>query len=106
MPPLAPNPLQRYIPSTADLARLERCHTFHPVIPELEQARRYEHIRALAKEVGKELLGMCPPSRELSLALTHLEEVVYWANASIARNEQLPPNPAAVSSGEEAPKSS
>jgi hypothetical protein len=30
---------------------------------------------------------MTPVSREQSLALTHLEEVVMFANAAIARNE-------------------
>ena len=27
-----------------------------------------------------------PESREKSLAITHLEEVIFWANAAIARN--------------------
>ena len=29
----------------------------------------------------------CPPSRERSLALTKIEEAMFWANASIARNQ-------------------
>jgi hypothetical protein len=28
-----------------------------------------------------------PASREQSLALTHLEDAVFWANAAIARHE-------------------
>lgn len=28
----------------------------------------------------------CQPSRETSLALTKLEEAMFWANASLARN--------------------
>lgn len=36
------------------------------------------------------LLGICPDSRELSTALTKLEEAVFWANAAIARNEKNP----------------
>lgn len=28
----------------------------------------------------------CPDSREKSLAITHIEEAVMWANAAIARN--------------------
>ena len=33
------------------------------------------------------LVDECPDSRELSVALTKLEEAVMWANAAIARNE-------------------
>ena len=33
------------------------------------------------------MIASCPDSRELSLALTNLEQAVFWANASIARNE-------------------
>jgi hypothetical protein len=36
---------------------------------------------ALAEFICKE----CPPSRELSIALTKVEEVMLWANAAIAR---------------------
>ena len=30
----------------------------------------------------------CPESREKSLAVTKLEEVVFWSNAAIAREEK------------------
>ena len=30
---------------------------------------------------------ICPPSRERSLAITKLEEALFWANASVARYE-------------------
>lgn len=30
--------------------------------------------------------NLCPDSRELSLAITKLEEAIMWANASIARS--------------------
>lgn len=76
-----------YKTANAALAtRLENDHSYHQ--PFGDQANRYEAVRRLAKEFGLELLHMCPPSRELSLALTHLEDVVYNANASIARNEE------------------
>lgn len=65
--------------------RLEKDFTYHP--PKETQPPRYEEIRAKAKEFAEMLLLDCPRSRELSLALTKLDEVVFWANASIARNE-------------------
>ena len=32
-----------------------------------------------------------PQSREQSLALTNVEQAIFWANAAIARNEGAPP---------------
>ena len=59
--------------------------TYHA--PKQDQISRYEEIRANAK-IFAELIDMdCPDSREKSIALTKLDEVVMWANASIARNE-------------------
>ncbi len=46
----------------------------------------FELIRGHAQEYALSLLDICPESRELSVALTKLEEVVFWANAAIARN--------------------
>lgn len=67
-------------------ARLEIAFTYHP--PFGDQAERYGTIRDYAKMFATCLCAQCPQSRELSLALTHLEEVVFWANAAIARNER------------------
>lgn len=69
-----------------DTEGLENRFTYHPV-KSSNQAQKYERIREYAKDLASTLDGMCPASRELSLALTHLEEVVFWANASIARHE-------------------
>ena len=59
--------------------------TYHA--PKGNQVKRYERIRAFAYDFAYMLCQACPESRELSLALTHLEEVVMFANASIARRE-------------------
>lgn len=59
--------------------------TYHP--PKDGQADKYHVIRENALEIAKGLVTACPPSRELSLALTKLEEAVFWANAAIARHE-------------------
>lgn len=76
----------KYTPKPEDLARLANNLRHHA--PRSDQAERYEANRRLLLEVGRSLLGNCPPSRELSLALTNLEEVCFWANAAIARNEE------------------
>jgi hypothetical protein len=48
---------------------------------------RYAEIRVKAGAFSLHLNEQCPPSRELSLAQTKLEEAVMWANAAIARHE-------------------
>lgn len=64
---------------------LDKRFTYHA--PKNDQPERYVLIRQTAKDFAALLSANCPPSRELSLALTKLEEVCFWANASIARNE-------------------
>jgi hypothetical protein len=59
--------------------------TYHP--PKDDQALRYEIIRERALDFAAFLDEKCPDSREKSLAITHLEDAVMWANAAIARNE-------------------
>lgn len=46
-----------------------------------------EHVRADAKQMLATIVLNCPPSRERSLALTHLEETVMWAVKSIVLAE-------------------
>ncbi len=60
-------------------------------------------IRHAGCVYAKLLNKLCPESREKSLALTHLEEVVFWANASIAREtyERLNNQPRKKDSGGE-----
>ncbi len=54
----------------------------------INQSERYDRIRHEAAKLSAMLNQACPPSRELSLAQTNLEQVVMWANAAIVRNEQ------------------
>lgn len=68
-----------------DFKDLENRFTYHA--PKEGQGDTYELIRNNAKGVAFVLDAHCPESREKSLAITKLEEVVFWANASIARNE-------------------
>lgn len=64
--------------------RVDNDFTYHA--PVGNQSDTYEVIRNTARTYAHWLVDTCPQSRELSLALTSLEEVVFWANASIARN--------------------
>jgi hypothetical protein len=66
-------------------AQIANNFTYHA--PKPSQIPKYEIIRERAKEFATELTLLCPSSRELSLAITELETVAFWANAAIARNE-------------------
>lgn len=68
-----------------DSADLENRFTYHP--PKDNQAARYEILRAAGRSLAEEINHSCPDSREKSLAITHLEDAIMWANAAIARNE-------------------
>jgi len=62
---------------------LKNRFTFHPA--SATQGKIYESIRAHAYEYALWLDETVPDSREKSLAMTHLEEVVFWSNAAVAR---------------------
>lgn len=60
--------------------------TYHP--PFGDQVERYAEIRAKILELAEFIIDKTPVSREQSLALTSLEQVMFNANAAIARNEK------------------
>lgn len=68
-----------------DGAELANRFTYHP--PKGDQAVRYSDIRRTGANLADVINLSAPDSREKSLAITHLEEAVMWANAAIARNE-------------------
>jgi hypothetical protein len=68
-----------------DSADLLNRFTYHPVV-NLEQGMLYSEVRGHALSFAQWLDNVAPDSRELSLAITHLEEAVFWANAAIARH--------------------
>lgn len=67
-------------------ARLENDFTYHP--PFGDQVERYAEIRAKLLEVALFIEDKTPVSREQSLAITSLEQAMFWANAAIARTEK------------------
>lgn len=68
-----------------DESELIRRFNYHP--PKNDQVTRYEAIRDWGKQLAAHIDDKCPDSREKSLAITHLEQAIMWANAAIARNE-------------------
>ena len=65
--------------------RIDNNFTYHPPTP--DQIERYPELRAAGKALCETICKLAPDSRERSVAMTKLEEVVMWANAAIARNE-------------------
>lgn len=64
--------------------RIENNFKYHA--PSGDQPYKYDAIRSKIKELAYMLSDECPDSREKSVAMTKLEEVMFWANASVARN--------------------
>lgn len=60
--------------------------TYHPPTP--ERVKAHEVIRAAHKNLALLIANYVPPGREHSLALTNLEQSMFWANAAIARGAQ------------------
>jgi hypothetical protein len=60
--------------------------THHP--PKKGQAEKYTEIREKALALALDIERLCPSSRESALAITHLEETVFFANAAIARRSE------------------
>lgn len=69
--------------------QIEEIFTYHA--PHGDQQARYIQLRETAKGFAHLINNTCPESREKALALTHLQQCVMCANASIAIHE-----PAAV----------
>lgn len=54
--------------------------------PNDEKVIAHENVRESCKAVAHYIDAAVPPGREKSLALTKLEEAMFWANAAIARS--------------------
>jgi hypothetical protein len=74
-----------YAETPSQQCQRENAFVYHA--PHGNQAERYTAIRTVAGKFAELLNTLCPGSRELSLAMTNLEQSVFWANAAIARNE-------------------
>jgi hypothetical protein len=65
---------------------LEKRFTYHQPTP--GRLDSYRSIRAIAADFAMTVSTLVPESREQALALTKIEEAMFWANAGIARNEE------------------
>lgn len=63
---------------------LNNIFTYHA--PKDGQPEKYVKLRDTAKELAFLICELTPVSREQSLALTKLEESIFFANAAIARH--------------------
>lgn len=58
---------------------------FHPATPENGRGEVHDAVRGNCLALASTLNALIPDGREKSLAMTHLEEVMFWANAAVAR---------------------
>lgn len=58
---------------------------FHPATTE-EKRDEHTSVRQNCRRLADFLNERLPEGREKSLAITHLEEVMFWGNAAIARD--------------------
>ena len=68
------------------LKRINNDFAHHPPKDE-DKVEAHERVRRTLHDAANDLVGLCPESRELSLALTNLEQAMFWANAAIARED-------------------
>lgn len=58
---------------------------FHPATT-AEKRDEHASVRQACRQLADKLNSDLPEGREKSLAVTKLEEVMFWANAAIARD--------------------
>lgn len=56
--------------------------------PNSESVTAHEMVRSRARALAGFINDFVPDGREKSLAITKLEEVMFWANAAIARQDR------------------
>lgn len=69
-----------------DQKELDNRFTFHPANTPDRQVN-HQSVRDECRDFSRYLNGLLPEGREKALALTHLEEVMMWSNAALARQE-------------------
>ncbi len=69
------------------MTREQLDNRFNYHAPKLDQAQRYEQIRAAIRDTAILCVGLTPVSPEQTRALNALDEAMFLFNASIARTE-------------------
>lgn len=70
--------------TSESIADIENRFSYHK--PTEKKASKHEAIRGDMLRTAHYWNGELPDGREKSLAITKLEEAMFWANAAIARN--------------------
>lgn len=65
---------------------MDRRFSFHAA-PDAEKRDAHTSVRRGCRNLGDFLNEKLPDGREKSLAITHLEEVMFWGNAALARED-------------------
>lgn len=71
-----------------DLRDLENRFTYHPPRDD-DDVELYRKIRQAGLQFALVVDAAAKESRELSLAITHIEDAVMWANAAVARHGRV-----------------
>lgn len=66
---------------------------YHPLNGDQVKGEKFDTLRTKAIELATTICQVTPPSREQSLAYTHLEETLMWAIKSIAIRDEPEPEP-------------
>jgi hypothetical protein len=74
-------------PSDAETDDLRNRFSYHK--PNADQLAAIGMMREKCLRLAEFVVADCPPGRERSLALTHLEQVMFWANAAVAREGEV-----------------
>jgi hypothetical protein len=67
-----------------DIADLQNRFRFHPADTKGKQDA-HEHVREQCRRLAENLNELLPEGREKSLAVTNLEQAMFWSNAALAR---------------------
>jgi hypothetical protein len=94
-PVSAPVPYVTPEQDPAQLAAVERAiadvvNRFTYRAPRPGQPAVYEALRGQARSLALSFVSLVPAGREQALALTHLEQAIFWANAGVARSGGVP----------------
>jgi hypothetical protein len=78
--------LDQRIIEVPSLSKDDLCNRFRYHSPRTsDRVETHVQVRALCRSVALELRRLVPDGREQALAITKLEEVMFWANAAVAR---------------------
>ena len=69
-----------------DAEELARRFDYHPPADRLA-VTAHDGIRATCRTLAEHLVAVMPPGREALLAITAVEEAMFWANAAVARHQ-------------------